>query len=102
MVLLPVGTKGAEQIYGYSAKEILGKNVSILEPDSLKGEIKQLGEMIKQGKKIQNYETSRLRKDGTIIDVSMTLSPIFDTLESLLLFQLLPEILLNEARQKKP
>ena len=38
--------------------------------------------MIKQGEKIQNYETSRLRKDGTIIDVSITLSPVFDTLES--------------------
>ena len=34
--------KGAEQIYGYSAEEILGKNISILEPDNLKGEIKQL------------------------------------------------------------
>ena len=33
--------KGAEQIYGYSAEEILGKNVSILEPDNIKGEIKQ-------------------------------------------------------------
>ena len=70
--------KGAEQIYGYSTKEILGKNVSILEPDNLKGEIKQLGEMIRQGEKIRNYETSRLRKDGMIIDVSITLSPVFD------------------------
>ncbi len=70
--------KGAEQIYGYSTKEILGKNVSILEPDNLKGEIKQLGEMIRQGEKIRDYETSRLRKDGTIIDVSITLSPVFD------------------------
>ena len=57
--------KGAEQIYGYSAEEILGKNVSILEPDNLKGEIKQLIEKIKQGEKIQHYETLRLRKDGT-------------------------------------
>ena len=70
--------KGAEQIYGYSAEEILGKNVSILEPDNLKGEIKQLIEKIKQGEKIQHYETLRLKKDGTIINVSVTLSPIFD------------------------
>nr|WP_243466695.1 PAS domain S-box protein [Methanosarcina mazei] len=34
--------KGAEQIYGYLAEEVMGKNVSILEPDNLKGEIKQL------------------------------------------------------------
>ncbi len=70
--------KGAEQVYGYSAEEILGKNISIVEPDNLKGEIKRFSEMIKQGKKIQRYETSRLKKDGTIINVSVTLSPIFD------------------------
>ncbi len=70
--------KGAEQIYGYSAREVLGKSTSIIEPDSLKGEIEQLGEMIKQGEKIHNYETLRLRKDGTIINVSITLSPVFD------------------------
>ena len=70
--------KGAEQIHGYSAEEILGKNISILEPDNLKGEMKQFSEKIKQGKKIQHYETTRLKKDGTIINVSVTLSPVFD------------------------
>ena len=43
-------------------KKFLGKNVSILEPAHLKGETKQLIEKIKQGEKIQHYETSRLRK----------------------------------------
>jgi PAS domain S-box-containing protein len=70
--------KAAEQIYGYSAEEILGQNVSILEPDDIKGEIKRYTEKIKQGKKIQHYETSRLKKDGTLISVSVTLSPIFN------------------------
>ena len=70
--------KAAEQVYGYSAEEILGKDVSILEPDNIKGEIKQFSEKIKQGKKIQHYETSRLKKDGTIINISVALSPIFD------------------------
>jgi PAS domain S-box-containing protein len=70
--------KGAEQLYGYSAEEILGHNVSILEPDNLKGEIKQFYEKIKQGKKTLHYETSRLKKNGTIINVSVTLSPVFD------------------------
>jgi len=70
--------KGAEQIYGYSAEEILGKNVSILEPDNIKGEIKQLIEKIKQGKRIRHYETLRLKKDGILINISITLSPIFD------------------------
>ena len=70
--------KGAERIHGYSAEEVMGKPVSILEPDSLKGEIKRFSEMIKKGKTIENCETSRLRKDGTIITVSITLSPVFN------------------------
>jgi PAS domain S-box-containing protein len=69
---------GAAQIYGYSAEEILGKNVSLLEPDNLKDEIKKLIDRIKQRIKIKNYQTSRLRKDGTLITVSVTYSPIFD------------------------
>ena len=71
--------KGAAQIYGYSSKKILGKNASILAPDNLKDEIKKLIDRIKQGIKIKNYETSRLKKDGTLITVSITVSPIFDT-----------------------
>ncbi|MHB8101463.1 MAG: PAS domain S-box protein [Methanosarcina sp.] len=71
--------KGAEIIYGYLAEEVLGKKFSILEPDNLKGEIKQFSEKIKMGEKIEHYETSRLKKDGTIINVSVSLSPVFDT-----------------------
>jgi len=70
--------KEAEHIYGYSAEEILGKDTSILESDNLKGEIKKLIDRIKQGIKIKNYETTWLKKDGTLIDVSLTLSPVFD------------------------
>ncbi|WP_449405458.1 PocR ligand-binding domain-containing protein [Methanosarcina horonobensis] len=70
--------KGAEQIYGYSAEEILEKNVSILEPDDRKGEIKHLTEKIKHKEKIQRFRTLRLKKDGTIINISVTYSPIFD------------------------
>jgi len=70
--------KGAEQIYGYFAEEILGKNISILEPDNRKGEIKQLVKKIQEEERIQHYETSRLRKDRTLIDISVTLSPVLD------------------------
>ena len=76
--LLPAWNKGAEQIYGYSAKEILGKPGSILTPSHLHEEPTKLIEMVKQGEEIREYETSRLRKDGKIIDVSMSLSPVFD------------------------
>ena len=59
-------------------KKFWGNKLSILEPDHLKGEIKQLIEKIKQGEKVKNYETVRLRKGGTSINVSLTLSPVFD------------------------
>jgi PAS domain S-box-containing protein len=70
--------KGAEQIYGYSPEEVLGKNVSILEPGTHKGEINQLIDKTKQEKKVQHYETIRQKKDDTIINVSVTLSPVLD------------------------
>ncbi len=70
--------KGAEQIYGYSAEEVLGINASILEPENIKGEIKQLIKKVQEGEKIRHFETSRLRKDGTILNASVTISPIFD------------------------
>ena len=70
--------KGAEQIYGYSPEEILGKSVSILAPDNLKAETKKLIEKVKLGEKIQHYITSRLRKDDKLIYVSIVLSSVFD------------------------
>ncbi|MCC4769272.1 PAS domain S-box protein [Methanosarcina sp. DH2] len=71
--------RGAEQVYGYSAEEILGKNVSILEPENLKGEIKKLIERVKNNEKIRYYETLRLRKNGALVNVSITLSPVFSS-----------------------
>jgi PAS domain S-box-containing protein len=67
--------KGGEQVYGYSTGEILGKPASILDPSLSGQEVKKLIEMVKQGKEIRHYETSRLRKDGKIIYVSLNLSP---------------------------
>ena len=49
-----------------------------MRPDNIKGEIKYYSEKIKQGKKVQHYETLRLKKDGSIINISVTLSPIFN------------------------
>jgi PAS domain S-box-containing protein len=70
--------KGGEHIYGYSTEEIIGKNISLLAPPHLSEETKMLSELVKQGKRIHNHETKRLRKDGKIVDVSITFSPVFD------------------------
>jgi PAS domain S-box-containing protein len=70
--------KGAELIYGYSAEEVIGKNISILAPLPLKDEVKQLIEKIENGEKIVHFETVRIHKDGQKLDVSVSLSPIYD------------------------
>ncbi|HWQ49592.1 MAG TPA: PocR ligand-binding domain-containing protein [Methanosarcina sp.] len=93
--------KGAMQIYGYSSEEILGKNASILAPNNLKDETKKLIDRIKQGIKIQNYETSRLKKDSTLIDVSITLSPIFDSAKRLVAISGIAREITEQIKAKK-
>lgn len=70
--------KGAEAIYGYSEKEIMGEDISILAMPELKNETKKLIEKIKHNEHLVHHESVRVRKDGSKIDVSLTLSPIFD------------------------
>ena len=71
--------KGAEGIYGYSKMEVIGKNISLLAPPELKKEIEELIAKIKLKEKVHHYETLRIRKDGTLINISLTLSPVFDS-----------------------
>jgi PAS domain S-box-containing protein len=70
--------KGAENIFGYSAKEMLGRNISIISPPHVHEETKKLSNKIIHGETVRPYETSGLTKDGMIIDISVTLSPVFD------------------------
>ncbi|WP_048190221.1 PAS domain S-box protein [Methanobacterium sp. SMA-27] len=76
--------KGAEHIYGYSAEEIIGKNISILAPPQLKDEVNQLINKIKDGKKVYHYDTFRITKDSKKVNVSISLSPIFDNSKNLI------------------
>jgi PAS domain S-box-containing protein len=71
--------KGAEQVYGYSDIDILGKPVSILAPPHLGEETGKFSELVKQSGMPQKYETLRLGKDGKLVDVSITLSPVYDS-----------------------
>jgi PAS domain S-box-containing protein len=67
--------KGAERLYGYSAEEVMGKPVSILLPADRPDELREIISKLQQGE-IVNEETVRRRKDGTLIDVALTVSPI--------------------------
>ena len=69
---------GAERIYGYSAAEVKGRPISLLVPPQVLDEVPAMLDRIRQGERIEHFETVRTRKDGAQIDVSLTLSPIRD------------------------
>lgn len=65
-------------MYGYSPEEIIGRHVDILVPDGHKGEIVKILDKLRRGGHFRHFETQRVRKDGTIIDVSLSISPVKD------------------------
>jgi two-component system sensor histidine kinase VicK len=72
--------RGAEHIYGYTAEEAVGKNVSLLLPPKRSDEaIEIIAAMVATNARTDHFETKRVRKDGRIIDVSLTVSPIRDS-----------------------
>ena len=69
---------GAEVLYGYSEREAIGSDVSIIITDEKKIELNYLLKKIANGEKVESFETKRTRKDKSVIDVSLTISPIED------------------------
>ncbi len=68
--------KGAERIFGYTAEEVLGKSITIIiPPDHLQEEPKILARL-RAGDRVEHFETVRVRKDGQLRDISLTVSPI--------------------------
>ncbi|HZL03893.1 MAG TPA: PAS domain S-box protein, partial [Coriobacteriia bacterium] len=68
----------AERMYGYSSAEVVGKPASFLTPKDRAGEVAAVLEQIKAGQHVENFETKRVRKDGTVFPVSLTVSPVRD------------------------
>jgi two-component system sensor kinase FixL len=68
----------AESIFGYSANEIIGSDISVLLPPGLENEEQEILRRIGMGERIEHFETRRRCKDGHIIDVSVTISPVRD------------------------
>jgi PAS domain S-box-containing protein len=69
---------GAERLFGYKAEEVIGKPVTILFPPDRQHEEPKILASIRHGERIDHYETVRLRKDGTLVDISLTVSPVKD------------------------
>lgn len=69
---------GAERLYGYTAEEIVGRPVATLVPPERPDEIPTIMARLRRGETISRFETVRVRKDGSRVDVALTISPIRD------------------------
>jgi PAS domain S-box-containing protein len=70
--------RGAQQLYGYAADEVVGRPISILLAPERSDELIRITERVRLGERVERYETERVRKDGRRIHVSLTTSPITD------------------------
>ena len=70
--------QGAERLFGYTADEAIGKSVTIVIPKDRQQEEPEILDKIRRGERIHHFETVRQRKDGTLVDISLTISPIRD------------------------
>jgi PAS domain S-box-containing protein len=70
---------GAQRLFGYSDKEIVGQPITVLVPEPLRDEENEILERLKAGERIEHYETERLTKLGETVAVSLTVSPVKDS-----------------------
>jgi PAS domain S-box-containing protein len=70
--------QGAERLFGYTMQEAIGQSVMMLIPRDYVNEEPKILERIRRGEPVQHYETVRQHKDGTLLNISLTVSPIFD------------------------
>ena len=71
--------EGASRLYGYSEEEMLGRSVSLLAPPERKDDVPQILERLKEGGSFEHFETLRVRKDQSLINVALTISPVRDS-----------------------
>jgi PAS domain S-box-containing protein len=68
--------EGAQRIFGYAAEEVIGKSITILLPPDHLEEEPQILARLRRGERIDHYQTVRIRKDGSRLDISLTVSPV--------------------------
>ena len=70
--------KGAERLFGYAAEEAVGQHITLIIPPDRRDEERAIIERLKRGEGVDHFETVRIRKDGSLLDVALTISPIKD------------------------
>jgi PAS domain S-box-containing protein len=91
----------AERIFGFRAKEIVGRRSEVLLPPGRQDEFRKLLARIRRGEVVEHFETERLRKDGKRIYVSLTLSPIRDDAERLIGFSTIARDITEQRRVRE-
>jgi PAS domain S-box-containing protein len=76
--IITAWNRGAERLFGYTAAEAIGRSVTMLIPPDHASEEPHILARIRLGERIEHYETTRRRKDGTLVDISLMVSPIRD------------------------
>ena len=76
--IIKTWNKGAERIFGYTAEEVVDKSVMVLIPEDHKDEEPGILARIRRGERVDHYETIRRHKDGRLINISLTVSPVKD------------------------
>ncbi len=76
--IIATWNEGAEELFGYSAEEAIGQPIMMLIPPGRHDEEPEILDRIRRGERIEHYETVRRRKDGSLVDISLTVSPIFN------------------------
>ncbi len=69
---------GAAEMFGYTADEMIGRDVSVLFPPDQAGELAPILDRVRHGERIGHFDSRRVRKDGSVIDVSVAVSPVRD------------------------
>ena len=68
--------EGAVRLYGYSKEEAVGKSIALIIPEKRRGEEVEILAQIRRGERVEHYETDRRRKDGSLVPISLTVSPV--------------------------
>ena len=68
--------EAAKSLYGYEADEMIGREISVLIPADRPDELSNLRSRVLSGETVRNFRTERVRKDGTLVAVSITVSPV--------------------------
>ena len=68
----------AERLFGYTAAEMIGQPIAVLSTPERQAEMPMILERIRRGERLESFDTTRRRKDGSVVEISLTVSPIYD------------------------